>query len=188
MLILWAIPLGVIAGYLLGGRAEGISSLHFRWPWLAIGGLLLQVVLFSPLGDIAGSAGPALYIVSTAAVFVAVLRNVRIPGLVLVALGSLSNLAAITANGGAMPADAEALVIAGLDPKGHTNSVVLADPALRPLTDIYAAPSWVPFANVFSVGDVLIGLGVAIAIAAAMRAATPPAPAPDAVPAESRAP
>ena len=34
-------------------------------------------------------------------------------------------------------------------------------PALQPLTDIFAVPAWVPLANVFSVGDVLIAVGVA---------------------------
>jgi hypothetical protein len=29
-------------------------------------------------------------------------------------------------------------------------------------------PAWVPMANVFSVGDVLIGVGVAVAVVAAM--------------------
>jgi hypothetical protein len=33
------------------------------------------------------------------------------------------------------------------------------DPALAWLVDRWAAPDWVPFANVFSVGDVLIALG-----------------------------
>ena len=48
---------------------------------------------------------------------------------------------------------------------------MMADPALRPLTDIFALPTWIPFANVFSVGDVLIGVGVAIVIAVGMRGA-----------------
>ena len=58
-----------------------------------------------------------------------------------------------------MPADPGALDIAGLPPGDHANSVVLADPALRPLTDIFAIPAWLPMANVFSVGDVLIAVG-----------------------------
>jgi hypothetical protein len=70
-----------------------------------------------------------------------------------------------------MPADPGALALAGFEDAGaHTNSVVLADPALRPLTDIFALPAWLPMANVFSVGDVLIGLGVVIAIVVTMRA------------------
>ena len=178
MLILWAIPIGMAVGVLIGGRLERLSSLHFRWPWLALGGLLVQAALFTEAGfAAAGSLAPAIYVVSTAAVLVAVLRNWSMPGMAIVALGALSNLAAILANGGSMPADAGALATAGLAAGGHTNSVVLEHPALQPLTDIFAVPAWVPFANVFSVGDVLIAVGIAIAIVATMRRAglEPPA-------------
>ncbi|HEX5240787.1 MAG TPA: DUF5317 family protein [Candidatus Limnocylindrales bacterium] len=174
MRILFALPVGVALGLLLGGRVDRLEHLRFRWPWLAIGGLLAQVVLFSDAGyALAGSLTPALYVVSTLAVLVAVARNLAQPGMLLVGLGALANLAAILANGGSMPADPGALALAGLSPVDHANSVVLANPALQPLTDVYAAPAWVPFANVFSVGDVLIGLGIAIAIAAAMRTRAP---------------
>jgi Family of unknown function (DUF5317) len=174
MLILWAIPIGIAAGLLLRGSLEGLSNLQFRWPWLAVGGLIVQIVLFTKDGfDAAGSLAGPIYVLSTLAVFVAVLRNLALPGLPIVALGALANLAAIAANGGSMPADPGALALAGLDPRSHTNSVVLASPALQPLTDIFAVPAWVPFANVFSVGDVLIALGIAIAIAASMRRLRP---------------
>ena len=46
---------------------------------------------------------------------------------------------------------------------------MVANPAVRPLTDIFAIPAGLPLANVFSVGDVLIGLGIVVVIAAAMR-------------------
>jgi hypothetical protein len=171
MFMLWAIPVGIVVGLLAGGRIEGLSGLRFRWAALAVAGLIVQVVLFTPAGDrLAGSLAPAIYVASTLAVFAAVLRNIRLPGMAIVALGSLSNLAAIAANGGAMPADPAALAAAGLDGAGsHTNSVVVPDPALRLLTDIFAIPAGVPFANVFSVGDVLIGLGIVVVIAAATR-------------------
>ena len=170
MFMLWAIPAGILAGLALGGRLSNLASFRFRWGWLAIAGLLVQVVLFSPTGDaIAGAWSPWIYLGSTLAVFVAVARNLRLPGMAVVALGALSNLAAIAANGGAMPADPAALAIAGLPKRDHLNSVVLADPALRPLTDIFALPAWLPMANVFSIGDVLIAVGVMWAIVAAMR-------------------
>ncbi|MBA3875912.1 MAG: hypothetical protein C0498_03080 [Anaerolinea sp.] len=179
MLILWAIPVGIVVGLLLGGRLEGLLQLHFRWAALAVGGLLVQVVLFTPFGDrVAGGLGPAIYVASTAAVFLAVVRNLRMPGMVIVAVGALSNLVAISANGGAMPADPGALTRAGFaGPGEYTNSVVLAEPVFQPLTDIYALPAGVPMANVFSIGDVLIGVGVATAIVVAMRRreAAPPA-------------
>ena len=173
MFMLWAIPVGLGVGLVVGGRLEELSGFRFRWAALAIGGLLVQVVLFTPAGDrLTGSLAPAIYVGSTLAVFVAVLRNVRVPGMAIVALGSLSNLAAITANGGAMPADPAALAAAGLEGAGsHTNSVVVPDPALRLLTDIFAIPAGVPLANVFSVGDVLIGVGIVVVVAAAMRRA-----------------
>ena len=169
--MLWAIPLGLILGAVLRGSLDGLFALGFRWAPLAIGGLLVQVVLFTAAGDsLAGSLGPAIYILSTLAVFVAVARNWRLTGMPIVAAGALSNLAAITANGGFMPADAGALAQAGFGgPGDHTNSVVLAHPALQPLTDIFALPAGVPLANVFSVGDVLIGVGVVVVIVAAMR-------------------
>ena len=47
----------------------------------------------------------------------------------------------------------------------------MTDPMLAPLTDIFALPTWLPFANVFSIGDVLIGIGVVWAIVVAMRSA-----------------
>ena len=174
MFMLLAIPLGILLGLAMGGRLGNLSTFRFRWGWLAVAGLLVQVVLFSPTGDaLAGDAGPAIYIASTTAVLLAVLRNIRLPGMKIVALGALANLAAITANGGFMPASAEALATAGLPPGDHLNSVVLANPALQPLTDIYAIPASLPMANVFSIGDVLIAVGIAWTVAAAMRRSQP---------------
>ncbi len=170
MIFAAAIPIGLVAGFLLGGRLDRLAERRFRWGPLAVLGLLAQVLLFSSLGDgLGANAVAALYVGSTAVVFVVLLRNVRMTGLPIVAAGALSNLVAVIANGGVMPTNLEALAIAGL---GHTsgpsNSAVIADPVLRPLTDIFAIPAAVPFANVFSVGDVLITLGLVVAIAAAM--------------------
>ena len=171
MFILYAIPIGIVAGYVLGGRLDRLGDLQFRWGWLAVAGLVAQIILFSgPVAAVIGDLGPALYVASTAAVFLAVLRNWRIPGLALVAVGAASTLLAIAANGGVMPASPEAVAALGTEAgEGFSNSVVMVDPALQPLTDIFALPTWVPFANVFSVGDVLIGVGVALTIALGMR-------------------
>lgn len=170
MLILYAVALGVAAGYLLGGRFERLGSLRFRWAPLAIGGLLVQIVVFGPLESVVGAAGLPLYLGSTVATLVAVARNLRIPGLALVVAGSISNLVAIVANGGIMPADPGAVALSGIEHgPGFSNSAVVDDPVLQPLTDIFALPAGIPLANVFSVGDVLIGVGIAIAIAIGMR-------------------
>ncbi len=174
MIMLAALAAGLLVGAALGGRPGRIAELSIRWLPLAFAGLLVQVCLFStPLGDAAGPLGPPLYVASTAAVLAVVLRNVAIPVLAVVALGAASNLAAIVANGGYMPADPDAAASLGLAAGPYSNSVVLSDPALRPLTDIWAMPAWMPYANVFSIGDVLIALGVALTIVLAMRGRSP---------------
>ena len=92
------------------------------------------------------------------------------PRMLVVALGAASNLAAIIANGGYMPASIAAMEALGKVPKTvYSNSAVVPEPALAPLTDIFALPSWLPWANIFSIGDVLIGLGVVLVIVLAMR-------------------
>jgi uncharacterized protein DUF5317 len=172
--ILYAIPIGIVAGYLAGGRLERLGALRLRWAPLALLGLAIQVLIFSdPVGSLVGDAGPAVYVASTAIVLIVVLRNIAIPGVGLIAIGATCNLAAIVANGGWMPADGSALASVGGLPAGASNSIVVADPALGPLTDLFALPAALPLANVFSVGDVLIGAGVAVTIALAMRAASP---------------
>jgi hypothetical protein len=170
--ILYAVPIGVALGFLFGGRLDRLGTLRFDWAWLAIAGLIAQILLFSPLatGIVDAAVGGAIYVASTAAVLVAVLRNLPVPGMPIVWLGAASNLAAVIANGGIMPTTNEALATAGLEPEtGLSNSAVLADPALAPLTDVFALPSWFPLANVFSIGDVLIAVGIIVVIVAGMR-------------------
>ena len=174
--ILYAVPIGVALGYLTGGRLDRLGSLRFDWAWLAVAGLIAQILLFSPLASaiVDAAVGAAIYVASTAAVLVAVLRNVSVPGMPLVWLGAASNLAAVLANGGVMPTTADALATAGLEPvTGLSNSAVLANPALAPLTDVFALPSWFPLANVFSIGDVLIAVGIVVVIATGMLRGVP---------------
>jgi hypothetical protein len=172
--ILYAVLIGLVLGLLLRGRVSGLAEIRFRWSGLVVAALLIQVVLFAePVADrIPATLGVAVYIGSTAMALVGVLENLRIPGIPLVALGAASNLAAIIANGGYMPADPGALAALGRDlGDEYSNSTVVADPVLGPLTDIFAMPSWLPFANVFSIGDVLISAGVVVAMVVAMRRA-----------------
>jgi hypothetical protein len=171
MFLLYAVLIGLVAGVLLGGRPAGLGALHLRWSGLALAGLLFQVVLFTDaVAARVGDLGPALYVGSTLCVLATILRNVRIPGMVLVAAGALCNLAAILANGGYMPAEASALAALGKsEPVLYSNSAVVPDPALWFLTDILALPRGLPGANVFSVGDVLIGLGIVVVMVLAMR-------------------
>jgi hypothetical protein len=62
-----------------------------------------------------------------------------------------------------MPASADALAAAGLPATepGFESSAGLADPRLAFLGDVFAIPASWPLSNVFSVGDVCIGAGLA---------------------------
>ena len=92
----------------------------------------------------------------------------------LVLIGGAANLITIVANGGYMPVSPEAVVAMGRLPKeGYSNSRLVDGVVLGPLTDIFAMPTWIPLANVFSVGDALIGVGAAIAVVAAMHGRGP---------------
>jgi hypothetical protein len=88
--------------------------------------------------------------------------NRHIPGVPLIALGLACNFLVISLNHGFMPASLAARQVAGLPPLAgrNMNVVPLTDSTVLPwLADILPVPAWVPRANVFSVGDVLILIG-----------------------------
>lgn len=171
MFILYALIIGVVLGVCLGGRPSALGSIQFRWAPLVLAGLITQLILFTDaVAARVGDAGPILYVGSTLLVGLAVVRNIRLPGIPLVILGALANMSAILANGGYMPATAAALASLGKSaPTIYSNSAVLPDPALALLIDRFALPRWLPFANVFSIGDALLGIGIAVLIVTVMR-------------------
>jgi hypothetical protein len=174
MLLLYAVILGVIAGLISGGKFAALGSTHIRlWP-VALLGLFAQLLLFSsPLAATVGPWGPSLYVVSTVLVLMALVVNLRQPGFWLIILGALANFTVIIANGGQMPAAPAAWAalngVAVVPTTDFSNSV-LAGPqtVLAFLGDNFVLPRPLPLANVFSIGDVLIGVGGALFIIQSM--------------------
>jgi hypothetical protein len=170
-----AIVGGLVAGYALGGRLANLEHLRLRAPWLVLLALAVQLVVFSPLSEGAGdTAIVATHIASYALILTFVVANLRTPGIAIAGAGTALNALVIVANGGLMPATRAALAFAGIPAAAepHNNSAV-ADAGVRLvfLGDVMAVPEWVPLvANVFSIGDVLIAVGVAWLVAAGMRA------------------
>ena len=165
MLLLYFILAGVLLGLATGGRLSNLASVQFRWWPVALGGLAFQLLLFGPpLDRMVGDYGPALYVGSSALVLAALLRNLHQPGFALIAVGALLNLGVIVLNGGQMPASVEALAalngVAELPAGQFTNSMLASNGTwLAWLGDVFVLPRPMPFANVFSIGDVLIGVG-----------------------------
>ncbi len=85
-------------------------------------------------------------------------------GTLVIGAGGLLNLTAIAANGGVMPASPAALKASGWHPSpGHfANSAAVDHPRLGFIGDVFATPPWLPLHSVFSVGDVVIVVGVAL--------------------------
>lgn len=168
MLLLYAVIIGLVVGLFSGGKLAALGSAHVRlWP-VALIGFFAQLLLFSsPLAAVVGAWGPSLYVLSTVLVLMALVVNLRQPGFWLIILGALANFAVIVANGGQMPAAPEAWAaltgVAAVPTTDFTNSV-LAGPhtVLAILGDNFVLPRPLPLANVFSIGDVLIGAGGAL--------------------------
>jgi hypothetical protein len=179
MFLLIALLVGFAAGLTSGGRPANLRQVHLRWPVLIFVALVIQVAIFTSWLPVPRPLLPFLYILSNVIALVWLGRNIRIQGIPCVALGAVSNLAAIVANGGRMPVEgallvrargaaAETAVALGQSP---TNSVLSSSQTRLPwLTDQFLLAPPFPFPTVFSVGDLLIGLGVAWVIAAGMRA------------------
>jgi hypothetical protein len=147
---------------LAGGRLGALVELRLRHVW-AIYAALGLAVLGVGLPGLPDGLRSLLLVAAypVGAVFLA--ANWRVPGMVVTALGAALNLLAILANGGVMPASPAALAAAGLpaDEPGFRNSDVVDDPRLAFLGDVFAIPASWPLSNVFSVGDLLIGVGLA---------------------------
>jgi hypothetical protein len=163
-------------GLALGGRFDGLARIQLRAPWLFFVAIGLQLVAFPLPGfpwTTADTAATVLWLSSYALLVVGAALNAHITGVPIVAAGMLLNLVAILANGGTMPVRPGAMHAAGDDYATNANSTAVADPSLSWLVDRWAAPDWIPFANVFSVGDVVIAVGAAVIVLAAMGARLP---------------
>ena len=159
LLLLASVPL-------LGGDLRRLAHVRLRSAGLLPLALGLQVLVITVVPQAPTAVVVPVHLATYALAAVFVWRNRALPGLPVIALGGAMNGAAIAANGGTLPASEAALRRAGLaaDPAEFTNSGVLEDPRLAFLGDVFAVPAGVPFANVFSLGDVVVLAGAAYAV------------------------
>jgi hypothetical protein len=151
---------------LAGGRLGALADVQFRAPALAIAAIAAQVLVISIVPRGAGWAHHAVHLASYGLIAAFLWANRRLPFLWLAAIGGGLNLLAITANGGVMPADPDALAAAGVEQKAgdFANSTALAHPHVSFLGDVFAVPSSWPVSNVFSVGDVILVVAALLAL------------------------
>jgi MFS family permease len=170
--------LGFALGLAVGGRLDNLIDVRLRW-WAAL--LVAAGARFGLDAALAFGGVPdfvRLWLVLVTYVYLAamLLANRSLPGMTAAALGTIANGIAIVANGGWMPVWQSSLAAAGFDPTVlHSNfHVLLTGPVDAsflahggPLADIIPIP--LPLVqSVASVGDLLLGAGLAFFVFAAM--------------------
>jgi Family of unknown function (DUF5317) len=173
MALAWPLVAGLLLAPVFGGRLSALGELRLRALPLFYLGLGLQLIAFpfhmfpwrTP-----DRVGVILWLVSYGVFILACTFNVRLAGVPFVAAGMGLNLLAICSNGGHMPALPSALRAAGMHFTKSNNSIMAPSPHFAWFVDRWAAPSWVPYGNVFSVGDVLIMVGGVVFAFGAMQA------------------
>jgi hypothetical protein len=167
MLLVYTALLILASVLACGGRLGALADVRLRGPWLVAASLGLQILVVSVFpGSFDGLHRPA-HLASYVLIGAFVWCNRRLPGLPLVAAGAAGNALAIFANGGVMPASPEALAAAGLPAEKageFANSAVVDHSTLGWLGDVFAIPASWPASNVFSIGDLLIAVGLAVGL------------------------
>lgn len=146
-----------------GSDPRRLARVHLHHTWLVWSALASQVLIISVLPD-AGRLSNAAHLLTYVLAATFVILNIRSAGSAVIGLGGGLNLTAILLNGGVMPASAEALTASGwTSATGQfANSAVVPDARLAFLGDIFATPSWLPVDSVFSLGDVIVALGISL--------------------------
>lgn len=148
-----------------GAPLKRLAMIRIRHVWLLWLALADQVLIISVIPGTNATVLAVAHVASYVMAGIWLLAN-RLHGGRLIGLGGALNGTVITLNHGTLPASESAVRAAGqaADTGQFTNSEVLTDPHLPWLGDVFATPSWVPGHNVFSVGDVLIWLGLIVFI------------------------
>ena len=180
MLFLFVIPIGVLAGYLSGGRLSGLGQLRLRWLPLVSAALVIQLLIFPLFADtpILPFGQAPLHILSYILLAVWIAVNARIIPVAMLGVGAICNFSALIANGGLMPASATALQNAGLmnaaerlmNDGVYANLILMSSSTrLNFLGDILYLPKWIPLSSAFSIGDLLILVALIWLIVKGMR-------------------
>jgi hypothetical protein len=174
MILAVAVLGAVLIGLVRGGSLRRLADLPLARAWVALIAFGLQLYpIYFPASLNAGISSPHVIVLlfSYALVFAVVWWSRALPGIWLVGLGLLSNLAVMILNGGYMPITVEALAQVG-----HTGNILGPEFGARVraskdivlprdqtiawwLSDIFVLPPPFPIPSVFSAGDVLIALG-----------------------------
>ena len=176
MILLLAVAIGLLAGALrarLNGRRLSAPPLVGLW-LVPVAFLPQWLAFFNTLSwlRIPDRAIPVSLVISQILLLIFVWANRGLPGFWALGLGLGLNLLVIALNGGWMPISPETLgrmyPERGIDAwvvgerLGTSKDIILAvaDTRLVWLSDRFILPTWLPYRVAFSIGDVIITVGV----------------------------
>ncbi|MCC5909269.1 MAG: DUF5317 domain-containing protein [Clostridiaceae bacterium] len=180
-LIAEAIVLGILVGKIRGGKFKRLGSFALRFSW----GILLAVCLRLITHIMIFLGHPTfiehrmvLFVITYCLLFIALFFNMNYKCMWLIMIGSTMNFAAIMFNGGSMPID-----VALLEKMEFTNMLnsikVGALPNYIPLNSAgtitaylgkrFTLSNFYPLNHIFSIGDILVALGICFLIQNMMR-------------------
>jgi hypothetical protein len=184
MILLAAVLASVAIAWLRGGRFTELLRMPLRWGGLAVVVFAVQALFLyqTPSRKVVGEWGwqELLFTGSHVLLLLTVWANRHLVGVPWIGLGLLLNLVVMVANGGWMPITPNALVGVGLTnlvpslASGtrvySSKNIILSREATKLwfLSDVFALPRPFPVPSVFSIGDVLVAVGVFLLIQKAM--------------------
>lgn len=176
------ILIALLIGWISGGKFSRLAEARIRYVWLIFVPLGLYLISWTPPFVRSPLLLGITAIIEKLSLIVVAVFNLRLPGVKLILIGMLLNLIALSANGGMMPASEDALVSAfGLDYVNKAKNAVHVRSAIMDvscklafLCDIIAAKRpFVLIPAVYSVGDLVMSVGIFIAIITLMRTPLP---------------
>jgi hypothetical protein len=186
VILLWSLAVALLVAFLRGGSLRNLADFNLEWGWLAGLALAIQIMaVYWAGGDIYLYVQGGALVVSSLLLLPVVWCNRRSPGLALIGLGLVLNLAVMVTNGGFMPITPEAVSrieyqhlivhLDGVERMSGSKGIVLPreETALWALSDIFIIPPPFPVASAFSLGDALVAVGAFIFLQRAMVGTSP---------------
>jgi len=165
----------LLVGKVRGGKFSNISSGEIKGWYFIVSSFLIEfsAVYFASKGiRIIIDGIPFIHLLSYIMLFIGLLMNFDKYPFWIITAGVFLNFLVIMANGGQMPVSIEALESMGLFDNAAaimngriiTHTPLVDSTRLKFLSDIFAMPKFYPRPKVFSIGDVIMAVGVFVYI------------------------
>jgi len=176
MVLVLAVAIGLVATFIRSKlKRRKIKHISLRWEWLVFVSVLPQVLIFYiPVFGryITENTIPFIQIGSMVGLIVFTSVNLRYSSFWVIGLGLISNFLAIVTNHGWMPISPATLY--SLHPEipqsmwqigqrlGNSKDRIMEANStnLAILSDTFAVPNWISYKFAFSIGDVVLSIGI----------------------------